>query len=80
MYILPKPNPGFLELPDPTLEAGFFKKGVLTTFWPIINFFCFQSNLDQTQSDCSAHEQYNLTKFGQDLTENKNFSLQAKQL
>ena len=50
------------------LEAAFFKKGVLTTFWP---FFCFQSNLDQTQSDCSTHEYYNLTKFGQDWTENK---------
>ena len=29
------------------LEAAFFKKGVLTTFWPIIIFFLFQSNLDQ---------------------------------
>ena len=26
----------------------FFKKGVLTTFWLCDNFFCFQSNLDQT--------------------------------
>ena len=23
------------------LEAAFFKKGVLTTFWPIIKIFCF---------------------------------------
>ena len=34
-------------------------------------FFCFQSNLDQTWSDCSTHVCYNLTKFGQDWTENK---------
>ena len=54
------------------LEAAFFKKGVLTTFWPIIILFCFQSNLDQTWSDCSTYEYYNLTEFGQDWTEKKN--------
>ena len=48
-----------------------FLKRILTTFWPIIILFCFQSNLDQTQSDCSTHEYYNLTKFGLDWTENK---------
>ena len=60
------------------LEAAFFKKGVLTTFWPIIIFFCFQSNIDQTWSDCTTHECYNLTKFGQDWTENSKFLLWAK--
>ena len=29
----------------PILEAAFFKKGVLTTFWPIIRFFIFSSIL-----------------------------------
>ena len=60
------------------LEAAFFKKGVLTTFWPIIKIFCFQSNLDQTWSDCSTHECYNLTEFGQDWTKSKSFLLLAK--
>ena len=40
-------------------------------FCILLNCFCFQSNLDQTWSDCSTHECYNLTKFGQDWTENK---------
>ena len=39
-------------------------------------FFCFQSNLDQTWSDCSTHEYLNLTKFGQNWTKyKKNLSL-----
>ena len=58
-----------------SLEAVFFKKGVLTTFWPMIKIICFQSNLDQTWSDCSSHECYNLTEFDQDWTENKKKSL-----
>ena len=60
------------------LGAAFFKKGVLTTFWRIIKIFCFQSNLDQTWSDCSTHECYDLTKFVQDWTENKKKLLYAK--
>ena len=40
-------------------------------FLAYINFF--QSNFDQTWSDCSNYEYTaNLTKFGQDWTENKN--------
>ena len=46
-------------------EAAFFKKGVLTTFWPIIKIFYFQSNPNQTWLDCSTH----------DLTENKKILL-----
>ena len=55
------------------LEARKFKKGVLLKFCILIKFFCFQSNHDQSWSDCSTHEYCNLTKFGQDWTENKNF-------
>ena len=50
-----------------TRGGDFFRKA---TFWPYIKFF-FQSNLDQTWSDCSTHKYYNMTKFGQDWTENK---------
>ena len=55
------------------LEARKFKKGVLLKFCILIKIFCFKSNLDQTWSDCSTHEYCNLTKFGQDWTENKKF-------
>ena len=40
-------------------------EGVLPKFCILIKKFCFQSNLDQIWSDCSSHEYYNLTKFGQ---------------
>ena len=49
------------------------QKGVLPKFCILIRIFCFQSNLDQTWSDCSTHENCNLTKIGQNWTENKNF-------
>ena len=48
-------------------------EGVLPKFCILIKKFCFQSNLDQTWSDFSTHEHCNLTKFGHDWTENKNF-------
>ena len=62
--MFPNNCPGNQKIP--LTKAAFFKKGVLTTFWPKIIFFCFQSNIDQTWSDFSTHEYCNLTKFGQD--------------
>ena len=50
------------------LESLKFKKVVLPKFYILIKKICFQFNLDQTWSDCSTHEYYNLTKFGQDCT------------
>ena len=43
-----------------------------------VKFFCFQSNINQTWSDCSTHEYFNLTKFGQDWTENKKKNYRPK--
>ena len=43
-----------------------------------VKFFCFQSNINQTWSDCSTHEYFNLTKFGQDWTKTKKFYHYAK--
>ena len=44
----------------------------------MIKIICFQSNLDQTWSDCSTHECYNLTEFDQDWTENKKIIIGQK--
>ena len=41
------------------------------------NFF-FSSNLDETWSDFSRHEYYNMTKFQQDWKRNKKNLLHAK--
>ena len=56
------------------LESLKFKKGSCQNFaqWQV-KFFCFQSNLNQTWSNCSTHEYCNLVNFGHDWTENKNF-------
>ena len=45
-----------------------------------MKFFCFQSNLDLTKSDCSTHEYCNLIKFGQDCTQYKKKSLQGQKV
>ena len=59
--------PGYLN----SQRQHFFRKGSLLLLGLAIIFFCFQSNLDQTWLDFSTDEYCNLTKFGQDWTENK---------
>ena len=63
-----------------SVEAEFFRKGSLLLFGLVIKFFCFESNLDQTWSDCITHEYCNLTLFGQDWTENKKILLQGQKV
>ena len=63
-----------------SVEAEFFRKGSLLLFGLVIKIFCFESNLDQTWSDCSTHEYYNLTLFGQDWTQNKKDLLQGQKV
>ena len=60
------------------LESTQFKKGSCHNSILMKKIFCFQSNLEQTRSDFSTHEFFNLTKFGEDWTENKKrfFSIQ----
>ena len=62
------------------VQTPFFKKKVILKFSIVIILFCFQSNIEQTQSNCSTHDYCNLTKFGQDWTENNKFLLQCKNL
>ena len=61
-----------------SVEAEFFRKGSLLLFGLVIKIFCFESNLDQTWSDCSSHEYYNLNKFGHDWTEIKFFFIKMQ--
>ena len=68
------------EIKRAYLEAAFFRKGSLLLFGLVIKTFFFQSNLDQTKSDCSTHEYCNLTKFGQDWTQNKKILSQGQKV
>ena len=65
----------YIVLDHIILELSLFKRGPAKILHTDKNFwFSVQSwpDLDQTWWDCNTHDCFNVTKFGQDWTENKN--------